>query len=93
LLTYTKISQNHYFVQFRSAGSRGRGVKTAQKLDFQGFFADMVVVPTTRYSVSLSFLRETSPEQNTEKIELPILFRGACALVQQICAEILQKRL
>ena len=53
----------------------------------------MVVVPTTRYSVSLSFLRETSPRQNTEKIELPILFRGACALVQQIYAEILQKRL
>ena len=53
----------------------------------------MVVVPTTRYSVSLSFLRETSPEQNTEKIELPISFRGASAPVQQICAEVLQKRL
>ena len=34
LLTCVQISQNHYFVQFRSAGSQGRGVKTAQKLDF-----------------------------------------------------------
>jgi hypothetical protein len=34
-------------------------------------------------------MRETSPEQNTEKIELPISFMGASALVQQICAEIL----
>ena len=34
LLTCVQISQNHYFVQFRSAGSWGRGVKTAQKLDF-----------------------------------------------------------
>ena len=40
-----------------------------------------MVEATTRYSVSLSHLRETFPEQNTEKIEL------------QICAEILQKRL
>lgn len=52
-----------------------------------------MVEATTRYSVSLSHLRETFPEQNTEKIELPISFRGACAPVQQICAEILQKRL
>jgi hypothetical protein len=37
-------------------------------------------------------MRETSPEQNTEKIELPISFMGACAPAQQICAEILQKR-
>lgn len=49
----------------------------------------MVVVPTTRYSVSLSLLRETSPEQNTEEIELPFWFLGACAPVQQIRAEIL----
>ena len=67
LLTCTKISQNHYFVQFRSAGGRGREVKTAWMLDFQGFFADRVVEATTRYSVSLSHLRETFPEQNTEK--------------------------
>jgi hypothetical protein len=81
LLIYTKISQNHYFVQFRSAGSRGRGVKTAQKLDFQGFFADRVVAPTTRYSASPAPLCETSPEQNTEKIGLPFSFLGACAPV------------
>lgn len=93
MLTCTQISQNHYFVQFRSAGSPGRGVKTAQKLDFQGFFADRVVMPTTRYSVPPVPLCETSPEQNTEKIELPISFMGASAHVQQICAEILQKRL
>ena len=43
-------------------------------LDFQGFFADRVVGATTRYSVSLSHLRETFPEQNTEKIELPFSF-------------------
>lgn len=67
LLTCTKISQNHYFVQFRNAESWGREVKTAQKLDFQGFFADRVVVPTTRYSVSFALLCETSPKQNTEK--------------------------
>ena len=63
------------------------------KLGFQEFFADRVVVPTTRYSVLPASMRETSPEQNTEKIELPISFRGASAPVQQICAEILQKRL
>jgi len=51
-----------------------------------------VVEATTRYSVSLSHLRETFPEQNTEKIELPISFMGVNAHVQQICAEILQKR-
>ena len=68
LLTCTKISQNHYFVQFRNAESWGREVKTAQKLDFQGFFTDRVVVPTTRYSVSFALLCETSPKQNTEKL-------------------------
>jgi hypothetical protein len=81
LLTCVQISQNHYFVQFRSTGSWGREVKTAQKLDFQGFFTDRVVEPTTRYSVSLSPLRETSPEQNTKKNELPFSFLGACAPV------------
>lgn len=50
-----------------NAESWGREVKTAQKLDFQGFFADRVVVPTTRYSVSFAPLCETSPKQNTEK--------------------------
>jgi hypothetical protein len=65
LLTCVQISQNHYFVQFRSAGSWGKGAKTAQKLDFQRFFSDRVVVPTTRYGVSLSHLRETSSERNT----------------------------
>ena len=33
-----------------------------------------MVEATTRYSVSLSHLRETFPEQNTEKIELPFSF-------------------
>lgn len=68
MLTCTKISQNHYFVQFRNAESWGREVKTAQKLDFQGFFTDRVVVPTTKYSVSFALLCETSPKQNTEKL-------------------------
>ena len=95
MLTCTKISQNHYFVQFRSAGSWGKGAKTAQKLDFQRFFADRVVVPTTRYGVSLSHLRETSSEQNTEKIELLFSFLGACALfskfVLRFCKNVFEK--
>jgi hypothetical protein len=95
LLTYTKISQNHYFVQFRSAGSWGREVKTTQKLDFQGFFVYLVVVPTTRYSVSFAPLCETSPEQNTEKIELLFSFLGACALfskfVLRFCKNVFEK--
>ena len=95
MLIYTKISQNHYFVQFRSTGSWGKEVKTAQKLDFQGFFADRVVVPTTRYSVSFAPLCETSPEQNTEKIELLFLFLGACALFSKFalrfCKNVFEK--
>lgn len=76
MLTCAKISQNHYFVQFRSAGSPGRGVKTAQKLDFQGFFADRVVMPTTRYSIPPVPLCETSPEQNTEKNRAAVFVPG-----------------
>lgn len=95
MLTCTKISQNHYFVQFRSAGSWGREVKTTQKLDFQGFFVYLVVVPTTRYSVSFVPLCETSPEQNTEKIELLFSFLGACALfskfVLRFCKNVFEK--
>ena len=95
MLTCTKISQNHYFVQFRSTGSWGREVKTAQKLDFQGFFSDRVVVPTTRYSVSFAPLCETSPEQNTEKIELRFSFLGACALFSKFalrfCKNVFEK--
>jgi hypothetical protein len=40
-------------------------------------------------------MRETSPEQNTEKIELPISFMGACAPVQQFalrfCKNVFEK--
>lgn len=76
----------------RKLGERG---KTAQKLDFQGFFADRVVVPTTRYSVSFALLCETSPKQNTEKIELLFSFLGACALFSKFmlrfCKNVFEK--
>ena len=76
----------------RKLGERG---KTAQKLDFQGFFADRVVVPTTRYSVSFALLCETSPKQNTEKIELLFSFLGACVLfskfVLRFCKNVFEK--
>ena len=51
-----------------------------------------MVVPTTRYSVSFALLCETSPKQNAEKNWVAVLVSGRKRPVQQICAEILQKR-
>jgi hypothetical protein len=52
-------------------------------------------VPTTRYSVSLSPLCETSREQNTEKIELPFSFWALAPLfskfVLRFCKNVFEK--
>lgn len=52
-------------------------------------------MPTTRYSVPPVPLCETSPEQNTEKIELLFSFLGACALfskfVLRFCKNVSEK--